>query len=304
MLFVILFLFSMKIYITHGAAPHFADIFYFQKLYASTSLTVNRLSSIGLWLIPTAIYLFTVFWCQRFRRSVTYADAWLFLAFVGLQSFLYFVGKRGLGDFGRVTLPALILLFVAAANIWRHPRTFVLGFLRINGRLAALTLMVLFSYGIYAATFTQQKPRSFFQLIADSLVQFQAGSGVDSLEKFAASPAALASLLRDFEGIRRFVPEGEPLLIISRNDTLYYLHTQRPSFFKNSFYPHFFLMTEVNRSAAEILAAKDPYLFVDNSLFQVYENRVSTHAGPLFAKVEPAFRKTATLGFLDVYERL
>lgn len=300
---IVIFL-TIRIWLQYGHAPVWSDLFYFQKLYTQSGLAMSPLNSLGMWLIPVFIYAAAVYFCLRYYSNIRYADVWLFLSFFGLQSFLYFVGKGGGFVLARVVIPATILAAVFLSRVVQND-------LRLN--IAGKSLCV--KYFVYAlmtaiclvlsSTIKKEgKNASLLSLIRQNPKALIASTRQPSLKKFLKKEGSFKRFTFDVTMIQRLVGAHESLAILSRNDTLYYLSTRRKSLFNNAFYPHFLTHTQISEMADTILNSDNRYLFMDNSSFQVYDNLVTKHNAKVFSLVNKNFVKRASLGFLNVYERI
>lgn len=271
---------SLRIYFKYHQPPQWGDLFYFQKLYATTGLTMNQLGGPDVWVIPVFIYWAAIYAALKF--SGRYAEVWLFLGVFGLLFFLYFIGKGEVFSLARVLVPAIIL-GVAALNV-------------LMRQAAPL------KYGAYVLT----------AVVLVLLVETAAKR--DKVEVPSKKLPTLVKLLKnqgnylkfetDLAAIKRLVPPKEPLAVLSKNDSLYYIYAQRPAFFKNAFYPHVHRLSDLPRMSERVLAEKPKYFFVDNSSFQSYDNLVADYTEAVMERVRPYYVKRATAGFLDIYEHI
>jgi len=294
---------TVRIWLKYGHAPVWSDLFYFQKLYSQSGLAMTQLNSLGLWLVPVFIYAAAVYFCLKYPKDIRYADVWLFLSFFGLESFLYFVGKGGGFVLARVVVPAIIL---AAA--------FLSSIIRDDGRGHSRDRSLPIPYFVYvliigmciifsAVVKKEGRDASLLSLMSRNPKEFIESAKKSSLIKFLKNENNLKRFQFDVAVIRRLVAANEPLAILSKNDTLYYIYARRKSVFKNAFYPHFLTHTQIDEMVDTILRSDVRYLFMDNSPFQVYDNLVTKHNSHIFSRIGQHFSKRASLGFIDVYER-
>jgi len=300
----IVILLTVRIWLKYGHAPVWSDLFYFQKLYSQSGLAMTQVNSLGLWLVPVFIYAAAVYFCLKYPKDIRYADVWLFLSFFGLESFLYFVGKGGGFVLARVVVPAITLAAVFLSSIIRSD-------VRIHFRDKSLPVRYIvyaFIIGVcilLSATVKKEgKDASLLSLIIHNPREFIESGKRSALVTFLKNENNLKRFQVDIAMIQRLVGANEPLAILSKNDTLYYIYARRKSVFKNAFYSHFLTHTQVDAMAKTILQSSVRYLFLENSPFQVYDNLVTKHNNKVFSSLSKHFVKRAASGFLDIYERI
>ena len=217
------------------------------------------------------------------------------------------LGKTGIYDLSRVVLPALLLAFAFVGFLVQHGDRLKLELQRRSYRLdtaAALGLLLVSAAGtclVYADAAPQLKV--FLAQARDKIKPIAKSS--PSWEAFVITPANRAAFARDLAAIRELVPPGEGLPIISKNDTLYTVFAQRPSIYKNSFYPHAFYKADIDHMVEALLASKVGFMFLDGSTFQVYENGIDQSiAGGVCIRISSRYRFVRHVGLLDLYERL
>ena len=105
----------------------------------------------------------------------------------------------------------------------------------------------------------------------------------------------------DVTVIQKLTSEKEPLVILSKNDSLYYITAKRKALTKNAFYGHFITTGEIQKLADDIIRSHSRFLFVDNSPFQCYANLVVEYIPRVLELIDGAYVKVKNLGFLDVY---
>jgi len=300
---IVIFL-TIRIYLKYGHAPTWTDLFYFQRLYSQSGLAMTQLSSLGLWVIPVFIYAATVYFCLKYPKDIRCSDVWLFLSFFGLESFLYFVGKGGGFVLARVVIPAIILVAVFLSSIVRNDVRLYGGDKNIPLKYFVYIFMIGVCLTLSAAIKKEGRLVSLWSLISRNPGEFIESGKISSLERFLKNKNNFKRFQFDVAMIQRLVDAGQPLTILSKNDTLYYIYARRKSTFKNAFYPHFLTRRQINGMADTILEANPQFLFMDNSSFQVYDNLVAKQNPKVFSLVSQNFTKRVSLGFLDVYERI
>lgn len=302
-LFVFLMCITLRIFIKYGHWPVWHDIIYFQILYGQSGLSAIKLDISG-WVVPFLIYWIAIYVCFKNYRQIRYADSWLFLSFFGLQSFLYFIVKGDNYDLARASLPTIILAVVGIGFLLQKD-------IRIEGLFKKIPL----KYGLYGLVVflcilsdnsieREGRGGSLLSRIQSNPKQFVENRKIPSLVRFLKTEDNYKKFLLDVIAIQKLTDEKEPLMILSKNDTLYYIYSYRKSFFKNSFYAHFFTHSQLLEMATGILESGSKYLFIDNSPFQCFENLVVEHNSKIFSLVSQNYIKRARLGFLDVYEKI
>jgi len=300
-LFVLTFI-TLYIYAKYGHGPAWPDLVYFQILYGQSGLAAIKLNISG-WVVPFSIYWAAIYLCLKYYRQIRYADSWLFLSFLGLQSFLYFIGKGDDYDFARVSLPSIILAAGGIGFLLRRD-------IRIEGRSRSAPL----KYGLYGLVAflcvlssvsieREGKGGSLLFRIKNNPKEFLENRKIPSLARFLKTEEHYQKFLFDVMAIQKLTTASAPLAILSKNDTLYYISAKRKALPKNAFYGHFITMGELERLADDIVRSDSRFLFVDNSSFQCYANLVVQYIPRVLELVGDHFVKVKSLGFLDVYVR-
>lgn len=300
---LLLMLICCYIYLKYGHLPIWSDYIYYQKIFATYGIAMYPFTSIGTWILPPLIYFACIYICLENIEGMEHSDAWLFLSFFGLQSMLYYAGKQGVYDLPRIILPAVILVSAATAYILKY-HTFSDIFK--NSRIVPILCYSFVSFAVALSwnVCIGAGQKDFWLLsLPEDYRRIIQSNNQSSTELFINSPINLPKFKYDASVIKLLVPDGNSLAILSKIDTLYYVETQRKSLFKNASYPHFFLGSEMKDIADAILVDKTKYIFVDNSDFQIFNNRVSDHARYPFIWLGGRYAKVASLNFVDVYQR-
>lgn len=300
---LILALNCLYIYAKYGQFPVWSDYTYFQKIFATYGIAMNQFTSIGIWIIPPLIYFSCIYICLVNFPRLKHPDAWLFLGFFGLQSMLYFVGKQGLSDLARVIIPAVILVAVGINYLLENRDS-----IKLFANQHILPMMCWAFLSISAALswnacLNSSQNDIWLLSIADRIEQILETDNQSSLELLINSPEMVYRFKQDVRTIQSLVPPEESLAILSKSDTLFYVESQRKSLFKNSFYPHTFLISEIKEIADTILTSNCKYIFLDNSNFQIFNNRVSNHVYMPFDLLNGKYERVASLNFIDVFKR-
>ena len=304
-LFAVLALVFLRILIRHGHAPVWADLVHFQRAF-SAGLAMVAVSTPERWPIPILIYVVALLASLTAPR-VRHGGAWTFLALFGLGAMAYPIGKGGTYDLSRVVLPALLLGFAFVGFVVEHGERLKLELQRRSYRLDTAVALGLFvvSAGLTCLVHADAAAQLevFLAQAKDNIKPIAHSS--PSWKAFVSTPANRALFEHDLEAIAAIVPPGEGLPILSKNDTLYTVFAQRPSIYKNSFYPHAFFKADIDYMVEALLASKVGFMFLDNSGFQVYENRVDQEiANGVWGGVASHYRFVRHAGLLDLYQRL
>jgi hypothetical protein len=304
---VVLVFFCVRIWVRHGHWPIWSDLLHFQRAF-SAGLAMGRLTSIERWPILALVSLVTLFVALRAPGSMRHAGAWIFLAVFALAALVYPLGKApGIFELACVSLPAILLCttLVGFLHDRRDSLTVGAGDLRVN--LAAVAVILLFSATALATCLVHQEIGHHLASAQKMVENHSKGlaNRSPSWKEFLATPDSRAQFQRDLQVIQSLVPADQALPIISKNDTLYYVFSERRALFKNSFYPHFFFKSDIDDMAGALLSSPVEYLFIDNSHFQPYENPVDPRiAADLLARIASRYRPVERAGFLDVYRRV
>jgi hypothetical protein len=297
---------ALRILLRHGHGPVWADLLHFQRAL-SAGLAMSPVTSIERWPMPILIYLATLCVALRAGRTMRHATAWVFLAGFGLVSMVYPLGKAGIWDLGRVVLPAVLLTAAFVGFLFQTRETSGSGTARADGfDVPSLAPLAWFGVVACALCFVQQEvsPQVAMSTRLELSHQKPIAHDAPSWQGFLPAADSRARFQQDLAAIHALVPPDAALPILSRNDTLYYVFGERKSLFKNSFYPHFFFKSDIEEIARNLEASDVGYLFVDNSGFQIYENRIDTSIGTQVRdRIGREYRFVKHAGFLDVYQR-
>ncbi len=301
---IVIVILTVRILIKYGHGPIWSDLYYFQRLYTRSGLAMNQLKTIDLWIIPFVMYWTTIYVCLKYYKYLRYHDTWLFLSFFALQFFLYFVGRGGIYALARVGLPCIILSAVGLGFLLKKNLEIGISRQRIPLKYILCAFVFFICVIVVDSIIKEGRDVSLTHLILDNPKRFIKNSKTSSVTKFLKSTENYRKFQNDVTNIRRLIPENEPLAILSKNDTLYYIYAQRKSLFKNSFYAHFLTFPQLSGMATTILNSRVKYLFMDNSFFQCYDNTVTWHNPYVYELIRTRFIKQDSLGFLDMYERV
>jgi hypothetical protein len=290
----------------HGHWPIWRDLLHFQRAY-SAGLAMGRLTSIERWPIPLLISLVALFATLRAPRSMRHGSAWVFLAVFGLAAMVYPLGKAGIFDLARVALPAILLVAAFVGFLYDHRERLTVGEGDRRVNLSTVACVSLLAVCALATCFVRGEVAADLD-VARTLERNQTkpiAHRAPSWRVFMRTPENCARFERDLQAIESLVPAREALPMISKSDTLYYMVSHRKALFKNSFYPHFFFKSDLDDMVSALLSSQVGYVFVDNSQFQPYENRVDPRiANDVWARVASRYRLLRHAGLLDVYQRL
>ena len=288
-----------------GHWPTWTGLFHFQRAF-SAGLAMHRLTSIERWPLPILVYLGTLYVAFRAPQRMRHVHAWVFLSTFGLALMAYPLGKAGIYDLARASLPAIILVASAVGSLFPrqgdYAKTTKPRYLGAELVVFSAIMAFTFASGCVVYADVAQPRRE---------AQKHEKSGANPIahrppawEAFCPKPDQRARFQSDLRAIEAFVPRGEALPILSKNDTLYYVYAQRKSLFENSFYPHFFLKSDIDEMVAALHHTTAPYLFVDNSGFRGYINIVDqAPMNQVWSQVRGEYVLLARAGFLDAYRR-
>lgn len=303
LLFICVYL-TAYIWMKYGHWPVWLDLVYFPKLYSQSGLAMNQLNTIGIWVIPFVVYWTTIYVCLKYYRKLAHGDTWLFLSFFGLLFFIYFIGKGGGFVLARTVLPVIILSGVFLGFLSRQNMTFTVFSKNITLKNIVYGLVIFLSLLISDTVLKEGKGGSTAHLILTNPKVFTERSKIPPLARFLKTENNFKKFQVDVRAIDLLVAKNQPLALLSKNDTLYYVYAKRKSLFNNAFYPHFATRTQLEGEVDTILESNVKFIFIDNSSFQCYENLVTEQNKTVFEGVRDYYVKRATLGFLDVYERI
>ncbi len=304
---VVFVFFVVRIWVRHGHWPIWIDMLHFQRAY-SAGLAMGRLTSIERWPIPILVSLVVLFAALRAPQSMRHGKAWLFLAGFGLAAMVYPLGKApGIFELARVVLPALLLTASFVGFLYRRRADLEVGAGGRRLNLSSAAAVVWLGFAALGTCFVYSE-------VAPSLAKAThleetnikpIAHETPSWEAFFATPERRAQFQLDLAAIRELVPADEALPILSKNDTIYYTFSPRRALFKNSFFPHFFFKSDIDDVVDALLSSKVPYLFIDNSPFQTYENGIDPHiARDVWARLTSRYRPVKRAGLLDVFRRV
>src|SRR3989338_9746564 len=110
--------------------------------------------------------------------------------------------------------------------------------LRIGLKYAVYILAIVINFYLIASVEKYGSQKNLVQHLKDNPKDFIKNARTNTLAKFMPR-----NRIQEFEYdclmIKKLTSARDPLVLISRNDTLYYAYTQRKSFFKIAFYPNF-----------------------------------------------------------------
>jgi hypothetical protein len=303
----VLVFFVVRIWVRHGHWPLWIDMLHFQRAY-SAGLAMGRLTSVERWPIPILVSLVVFFVAVRAPQSMRHGKAWLFLSGFGLAAMVYPLGKApGIFELARVVLPALLLTASFVGFLYRRRADLEVGAGRRRLNLASAASVVWLGFAALGTCFVHAEVAPFLVTathIEETNIKPIAHK-TPSWEAFFATPERRAQFQLDLAAIRELVPADEALPILSKNDTIYYTFSPRKALFKNSFFPHFFFKSDIDDVVAALLSSKVPYLFIDNSPFQTYENGIDPHiARDVWARLASHYRPVKRAGLLDVFRRV
>lgn len=285
---------SARIWFKYGALPRWEDLFYFQRFFIASGSFVKPLDHFYLWPLLVVFYFAAFYAVLSFYNRLRHGDSWLFLTLFGMQAMLYYVSQVYYSNLARIALPATILLFI------------FLGFLLNKGRIwkdVVYGLTAVMTAGLIATVGHYGSQKSFAAHLSGNLGEFWRNAKTDALSKIMPKDK-IQQVRYDVAVIQRLVGPKEPAVVVSKHDTLYYWYAGRKAPFKIAFYPNSnFLASDVDDLFERILTSKSPYVFIDRSTYQCYNNAVSSHGVELKKRLAAHFRLVENLGLLDLYER-
>jgi hypothetical protein len=280
--------------VKHGQRISWADLMYFQRVYGTYRIAMENFKGLGVWTLVSTVYAIGLYvLAERVlsRRPGPRDAAWMFLAGIGPLMMIYFVGKQGLSDLSRVQVPALILAIVGANHALRNLRYRV---------PTALAVYGLAAFAVSSSWVANDRGGMKDRWLLTKPIHY--ATTPPWQERFYGSAQGYAKVMEDVEVIKQLVPPDQGLAIISRMDTMIYIAAERKSVFKNKFYAHFFLESEMKENAELINSSGTKYFFVDRLNFQQYNNVVSDHVRNVLDYPVNKFKLVRQLNFIDVYE--
>lgn len=299
-LVVMIFLHILYLYVKYNSFPSVSSYTYHQRLFGSAGIAMNQLTEVGLWVLPPLIYYTCLYVCCENRTKIKHLDYYIFNSLFGLQSMFYFIGKQGIYDLARVTLPS-ILLVAGAISYCLNADTFKC---TSNGRFIRVSCCLFMSFCAVVSwneCISSSQGEVWIWSTKKALIELMESEAKTSTERFLIDSNSYARFLEDVNNIRSLTSSTDSLAIISKIDTLYYVASERKSLFNNSFYPHTFTQKEVQEILKSILSAEMEYLFIDNRSVTIYNNMVVDYIDVVVEGVMDKYERVGSLNYVDIY---
>jgi len=295
---------SIYILFKYGHGPAWQDLIHYHRFYVQKGVSVLQLNHFILWPLVVFVYFSMIFISLSAYRQLKSPAAWLYLSFFGLTSLLYYIAQGLMDHLARVVLPMTMLFSLSWGFVIK--RDFIVRVCSFNIRLKYFVygICLIFALVLLGSVARFAEGRTLGQYLRYNLSDFIQNGRTDSLAKFMPKNR-IQGFRYDVLTIQKMIPPGEPLIILSRNDSLYHVYAERKSLFKIAFYPTFnYLAPDISGPVEQILKSDARYLFIDATRYQCYNNKVTEHFEPMRAALIPYFKKKNSFGLLDLYERV
>lgn len=286
--------FEIYVALKYGERMNWGDLLYFQRVYSAGRIAMANIKQVGFLGVVSFVYFLGLYVSVErlaLRKSGRHDSAWMFLSVIGPLMMLYFVGKQGLSDLARVSLPAVVLVIVGINYALR------------NFRYKPVVMISVYGLSAFAISYSWLANDRFG--MKDHWLLSKPRQQADLppwQEMFFANRDTYTKFLQDVEVIKSLVPPGEGLALMSRMDTLFYTAAERKSVCRNKFYAHFFLVAEMEECANLIHTSGTKYFFQEHTNFQHYGNLVSDHMRDVIDNPVNKFKLYKHLNLIDVYE--
>ncbi len=295
---------ALRIWFKYGTWPIWEDFVYYQKHYVLGGLGSLPLKNFYLWPIVVLIYFITIFTCFSFYERIKFADAWLFLSFYGLQCLLYYISLVIIDHLARAALPATILFFIFLGYLLKKGLAIEYRSRQIPLKQIVYLATIILTLWLTSTVDQFADRTTLFEQIKENPKRFIKNCRTNSLVKFFPKDR-LQEFKYDILAIQQLTSPQEPIVLISKHDTIYQLYSHRKSFFKIAFYPNFSATkTQTSEAIEKILKSNVQIIFIDHSAYQCFTNRVSEHGLVMKQELSKYFRNERRLGLLDLYRRI
>jgi len=303
-LFVVVILFlTVRIWLKYGAWPVWEDLIYYQRHYLVSGLGGQPLIHFHLWPAVVLVYLIGIYVCFSLYEKLCYPDAWAFLSFYGLASLLYYISLVIKDHLARAALPAVILCFLFLGYLLKKDVGFSWHSVRFQLKYVLYCLVVISALVLGLTVDLWDSGKTLGQRLREAPEEFFKNTTTDSSTRMLPKNR-WQEFQYDVLSVQRRIPPDEPLVLISKHDTLYYAYARRKSFFKIAFYPNFsYTISQVPEAVEKIVKGKSRFIFIDRSPYQCYNNVISPHWLKMREELSKYFYLKQTLGLLDLYER-
>jgi len=300
---VFIFFLTVRIWLKYGTWPVWEDFIYYQKHYLVSGLGGQPLNNVHIWPVVTLIYFITFYVCFSFYDKLKHVDAWAFLSFYGLASLLYYISLVIIDHLARVALPVTILCFIFLGHLLKKDLVFSCRSIKFESKYLLYAIAVIPSLILGLTLDRWDNQKTLVERLQESPHKFFKNTRTDSLSKFLPKNR-LQEFQYDILSIQKLIAPDEPVILISKHDTLYYTYARRKSFFKIAFYPNFsYTISQVPEAIEKIVNGKARFVFIDHSPYQCYSNVVSSHWMKMRDELSKYFYLKQSLGLLDLYDR-
>ena len=303
LLVLFILLLTARSWIKYGGWPIWEDLIYYQKHYLVSGLGGQPLNNVHVWPAVVLIYFITLYVCFSFYDKLKHADALAFLSFYGLASLLYYISLVIIDHLARAALPATMLCFIFLGYLLKKNLIFSYRSIKLESKYVLYTVALIPSLILGLTVDRWDSQKTLVQRLCESPQEFLKNTRTDSLPKFLPKNR-LQEFQYDILSIQKLIAPDEPVILISKHDTLYYTYARRKSFFKIAFYPNFsYTISQVPEAIEKIVNGKARFVFIDHSPYQCYRNVISPHWLKMRDELSKYFYPKQSLGLLDLYER-